>query len=214
MALFSIVGVHYQGTVSHEVFLRGYKCLLEQTFRDYEVLLYHDGPLLDPSIMGSIPIRYTDRRYADWGHTLRDIGIREAKGDYIVHFNMDNILYPNALEEIAKEIRRPSRLIDEKGQVVDTNNIIIFPVKMWGVMQNWHLVVDRPRRDLDYYMIMTGNPPYMYNIDCMQLVMKRELWLAEGGWKDKARESDGKMYQDFAMKYRYRHVGPVLGEHF
>jgi hypothetical protein len=52
------------------------------------------------------------------------------------------------------------------------------------------------------------------NIDCMQLVMKRELWLAEGGWRDKSERGDGEMYQQFTQKYGYRQVGPVLGEHF
>ena len=48
----------------------------------------------------------------------------------------------------------------------------------------------------------------------MQLVMKRSLWLAEGGWSDKCMNADGILYERFAAKYRYRTVGPVLGEHF
>jgi hypothetical protein len=52
------------------------------------------------------------------------------------------------------------------------------------------------------------------NIDAMQLVMKRSLWLAEGGWHDKREDGDGRMYEAFAKKYGYRTVGPVLGEHF
>jgi hypothetical protein len=47
----------------------------------------------------------------------------------------------------------------------------------------------------------------------MQLVMKRQLWLDEGGWYDKSELSDGAMYEKFAAKYGYRTVGGVLGEH-
>jgi hypothetical protein len=51
------------------------------------------------------------------------------------------------------------------------------------------------------------------NIDCMQLVMKRQLWLNEGGWFDKTPDGDGRMYQEFCAKYGYRTCGEVLGEH-
>src|ERR1043165_2007520 len=113
MPLFSIVCVHYQGTVTRDIYLRGVNSILSQTFTDYELLVYHDGPLLDPDAPTPIPIRCTEMRHNDWGHSLRDRGIREAKGDYIVHFNADNVLYPHALELIAAEIRRPWRLTSE-----------------------------------------------------------------------------------------------------
>jgi len=63
-------------------------------------------------------------------------------------------------------------------------------------------------------VILTGIPPVVQNIDCMQLVMKRQLWLTEGGWYDKRELGDAYMYQQFAQKYGYRLVGPVLGEPF
>ena len=89
---------------------------------------------------------------------------------------------------------------------------LIFPIKLMG------MIVFRGGSarlgDLkDMYTIMIGHPPVFRNIDCMQLVMKRELWLKEGGWRDKSQFSDGLMYEKFAAKYGYRGVGPVLGEH-
>jgi hypothetical protein len=51
-------------------------------------------------------------------------------------------------------------------------------------------------------------------IDSMQLVMRRDLWLAEGGYYDKSPNGDGIMYQKFAEKYGYRTVSMPLGEHF
>jgi hypothetical protein len=215
MPLFSIIVVHYQGSVPHELFLRGQKSIEDQTFRDFEVLRYHDGPLLDPSIQNQWPIECTPGRHNDWGHSLRDLGIHEASGDYIIFFNADNILYPNALEEIAREINRPHRIQDEKGKVYDTNDIIIFPIKMWGLIKFRKLIHQvKGKGKNDFFLILTGNPPIVRNIDCMQFVMRRELWLAEGGWLDKREISDGYMYEEFADKYGYRHVGPVLGEHF
>lgn len=215
MPRFSIVVVHYQGVNPHDVFLRGIRSLQAQTFRDFEILCYHDGPLLEPDVDFTVPVTCTEIRHDDWGHTLRDIGIREAKGDYIVHFNADNILYPEALEVISEEIDRPSRLFDPPAKAVDTNDIIVFPVKMWGLVKFRDLTLQlRGPGSTEFYTILTGSPPVVQNIDAMQVVMKRELWLREGGWYDRRAIGDGMMYQKFLAKYGYRTVGPVLGEHF
>jgi len=212
MPLFSIIIVHYQGVNPHEVFMRGYNSIAAQTFRDFEVLCYHDGPLLDTRVPFPLQVNCTPQRCNDWGHSLRDIGIHHSTGDYILHFNADNILYPDALQEIADEIRREPRLLDAAGRVLDTNEIVIFPIKMWTLVKFRHITWQR-KGDPEFYLIRTGTPPVVRYIDCMQLVMKRSLWLAEGGWYDKRELGDGHMYQSFANKYGYRTVGPVLGEH-
>src|SRR5205814_7576179 len=120
-------------------------------------------------------------------------------------------LYPNALETIAAEIRRPNRIFHEKTPV-DTDKIIIFPIIMHDTQRflNWNV---RLNKGSGCFMIMTGNPPAVGLIDCMQLVMKRQLWLAEGGWHDKREAGDAWMYPGLAAKYGYRAAGPVLGEH-
>ncbi len=105
----------------------------KQTFKDYELLCYHDGPLTDPTVELPVPVRCTPARHNDWGHSLRDLGIHEATGDYIVHFNADNVLYPDALATIAAEIARPPRLKDQNGRILDTNDIVIFPIRMFGL---------------------------------------------------------------------------------
>lgn len=37
---------------------------------------------------------------------------------------------------------------------------------------------------------------------------------SEGGWHDRSEMSDGLLYTRFCQRYGYRHVGPVLGEHY
>jgi len=208
MPLFSILVAYYQGSVTKEEYLRGIASLKNQTFKDYEILAYHDGPLLDKSFDLTIPVKETITRHNDYGNSLRDLGILEAKGKYILHFNVDNILYPNALQEISKEILRMPRFIE------DRNSIIIFPILYRGwINVNGVRYLDKSLSE-DTFTIFTGFPPVHSNIDAMQLVMKRELWLYEGGWYDKSSEGDGLMYQKFAEKYGYRTVGPVLGEHW
>lgn len=214
MPRFSIIIVHYQGATSHDELCRGIASLKAQTFQDFEILAYHDGPLLDPTLEMPVPFVCMDRNYKDWGHTLRDRGIHEAKGEYIVHFNSDNILYPNALEEINKAIERPPRLfVAGTNQHVDTNNIIVFGIIAHGLQRFGDQLV-RFLKNPEYSLLLSGNPPRLTYIDAMQLVMRRELWLAEGGWHDKRESSDGLLYQAFASKYGYRSVDLVLGEHF
>lgn len=213
MPLFSIVLVDYQGVNSHATFLRGYNSIMAQTFRDFELLCFHDGPLLRPADRFPTRILCSRTRFNDWGHSLRDAGIQLATGDYMLFFNADNILYPDALAEIAREIERAPRLVNANRLPLDTNDIIIFPILMWNLVK----FRDRAfqiKRAPEFYVILTGVPPVMENIDCMQFVMKRSLWIAEGGWHDKSKYSDGILFPAFAAKYGHRCVGPVLGEHF
>lgn len=215
MPRFSIIVVHYQGTVPHELFCRAIDSIKAQTFRDYELLAYHDGPLKDSTLPMPVPVRATPTRFDDWGHSLRDLGIREASGEYIVHMNADNVLYPDALATIDAELRRPPRMRDMRtGAPIDVEGIVIFPIKMFGLQRVWGRIVGQKQHgDRSFYEIMTGNPPVSQNIDAMQLVMKRSMWLAEGGWSDKSKQSDGLLYERFCEKYAYRTCGPVLGEH-
>jgi hypothetical protein len=63
-------------------------------------------------------------------------------------------------------------------------------------------------------MYLSGYPCIMKNIDCMQFVMRRELWLREGGWHIKlAQAADGLLFQDFVKKYGVRYVVGPLAEH-
>lgn len=213
MPLFSIVVVHYQGTVPREIYARGMDSIFAQTFRDFEVLVYHDGPLLDPDAPSVVPFRCTPTRHNDSGHSLRDQGIRDATGDYILHFNADNLLYPSALEQLEMTMHEPHRVFNVYGQAIDNPALIIFPIVMHDHVQflnKFNFV----GKGSGAKMIMTGNPPGLSHIDCMQLVMRRDLWLAEGGWSDKSRDSDSVLYPRFMKKYGYRTVGAVLGEHF
>lgn len=218
---FTIIGIYYQPVHPPEIFRRGVGSLLAQTFKDHELLIYHDGPLTAevPDVGGhKVEVRCTEKRHNDWGHTLRDGGIREAAGDYVLFFNLDNILYPNCLEVLDAESRRPPRLFSNHPQTgqkvaVDTDNILIFPI-VYHDMQRYMQAWLRLPKDSGCHMIFTGNPPIFGQIDCMQLVMKRQLWLSEGGWHDKSEASDGVMYPQLCAKYGYRGVGPVLGEHY
>ena len=111
MPRFSVILVHYQGATPHREFVRGVNSLMAQTNQDFELLAYHNGPLTDSSVHLPIPITCSDQYKDDWGYANRDRGLREATGDYIVHFNSDNVLYPDALERISATIDRPPQRV-------------------------------------------------------------------------------------------------------
>ncbi len=196
---FSIIVPHYQGSISHDQFLRGMRSLLDQSCQDFEILCYHDGPLIEPGIVSPVEIEATANRFNDWGHSLRDMGIRAARGEYILHFNPDNVLYPDALEVLSR----------------GTADLLVFPVKMMGLERNGHLVYYSQPRNYQKFQVLDGRPLVCSNVDCMQVVMKRQRWLEVGGWFDKREASDGFMYPLFARFFGVEYLGEEpLGEHW
>jgi len=222
---FSIIIVDYDQSVKREYMQRAIRSIMQQTInRDsYEIILLHDGPKqnpykneLDQSELNSIEsIIISSHRYNDWGHSLRDIGIRQARGEFIIHLNADNLLYPTALERLSHhaDYEYPP-IFDKQGNIKNKNDILIFSVFMKGVVFCNGGFSRRPGEEDTYSIILTGIPTKFRNIDCMQLVMKRDCWLNENGWHNKSRNSDGIMYPEFVQKYGARYIAEILGEHW
>lgn len=193
---FSIIAVDYDGHVPREGMDRGLRSLANQTFKDFELIIVHDGPKQKPykdetdlSIFPSPPLllEHTER-VNDWGHTGRDSGMRQAKGDYILHFNIDNILYPDCLKIISDKI-------DETA-----SPIVIFTIKHYKINGG-----TQP---------FSGLPPVWCNIDALQLVAKREIWEEMNYWYDRHETSDGRIYEQMCKRYPYVHIGEVLAENY
>lgn len=204
---FSIIIPHYQGSITHEDFCRGIQSIKDQWFTDYEIICLHDGPLLNEEVDFPCEVQFLEQRVGDWGHTLRNVGIEQASGEYIIHFNPDNVLRMNALAELDRRI------------TLDKNpNIVIFMANMMGLHKDWdNQTLSYPtkdgKRDLSISHVLTGYPCGYGNIDCMQLVMKTELWKKETWW-DCSEQGDGRMYPRLYEKYGASYVYKVLGDHY
>lgn len=83
--------------------------LMDQSYQNWRLLLYHDGPppeWLKQKLAaigdGRSMLLWTERRHDDFGHTLRELGInRLAKGfvgDWVVLTNGDNYYVPGFLQ--------------------------------------------------------------------------------------------------------------------
>ena len=215
---FSIVVPHYDGSISDASLLRGLNSLAAQSLRDFEVLLLHDGPLSRPLPdlaklkLPGLRFNASAQRHNDWGHSLRDAGIRAATGDYVVHFNPDNVLYPNALEVLDAASRLPVPPAPS-AELAENPDILIFSVLMRGMNYNGRGPIWRSR-DTNRTLIYTGVPPTYGLIDCMQLVARRGVWLEVGGWYDKSETSDATIYSRLVSERGARYVVALLGEHW
>ncbi|WP_099827235.1 glycosyltransferase [Oceaniglobus indicus] len=246
---FSIVMVDYDGAVARDDFRRAIASLAAQTCDDFEVLIYHDGPKDTPyeDELAQTPkparLRFftSERREDDWGHSNRDRGIRAARGQWILHTNADNVLYPQAIERLSATVKdkRPyvsarqhrypaglksiakrcdkwfgTNLQKREIRTVTQRQIVIFAILLRGVLPSGGKYMRLPETAKDHALVMGGVPVRPGFIDAMQLVMRRDLWLEQGGWSDKRSESDGVMYRRFALTYDVLVLPEILGEHW
>lgn len=227
---FSIIMPHYDQSIPYDRFVRAVSYVLRQSYRNWEMLIYHDGPLADEAAREHIDslkdprIKFTvtDERHNDWGHSLRDRGMKEAEGEYIVHLNSDNVIYQNTLailKAYSEWERRSFKFKDAKGrkmEFVANPDLLVFGIKMMGVLNPYNAPGFTRFRGTEeaLQLHLPGWPPNQYKIDAMQLVAKRSLWLDIGGWHDKGEESDGKLIEQLTRKNGYLVVPEVLGEHW
>lgn len=218
---FSIIIPYHHSVLSAKEVKKLLKSLSYQTFKDFEVILIHDGPNPDASELNfyenplsNFVYKETEERFDDWGHSLRDLGISYAKGEYLMFLNCDNVFYNNGLSLVNECLENPEPYGYTYGSYKwDSKDIVIFPIKLIGqTTDGFHLF--RNEDDPKTEIILTGYPPEKNHIDCMQLVMSRAKWLYYGGWYDKSFAADGEMYPRFVREnLGARYVSKVLGEH-
>jgi glycosyltransferase involved in cell wall biosynthesis len=221
---------HYHKTIPHDRFVRAVSCILAQSHPGWELLIYHDGPVEDPTTQAfaesltdpRIHFEATVHRHGDWGHSLRDLGINAARGEYIFNTNSDNVLYPHCLAILAAYSLWPKRTLklhDKRGEAnnfVMNPDLLVYGVKMMGCINTANLPgFSRVRGQEEHLqLVLPGWPPNKHKIDAMQLVARRELWLDSGGWNDRSEESDGDIIQHLTRRHGYLVVPEVLGEHW
>jgi hypothetical protein len=226
---FSVIIVHHE-SVRRDYVYRCLTSLYAQEFRNFEIILIHDGPRqsrwetedVPPPKDIKVKTLCTDRRHNDWGHSLRDLGMKMASGHYIINTNADNVHYANCLMSIFIETqidRQPIRMeIEGRSIIVNEPDIVIYPVFMMGYVPLGNSFIRIKDADLQTCignkLFLSGFPVVRTNIDCMQFVMRRDLWEKEGWWSVKTEESDGIMYEKFARKYGTRYLSAPLGEHW
>lgn len=198
MPKFSIIATDAENHVPREKMKQGVRSILDQTYDDYELLIIHDGPRSNPfelDIPENARLLETEKFYGiygldefyagfGWGHHSRDMGIKVAEGEYILHFNIDNILYPHALQTISDKIDKTKA------------DVVIY-------------ACTHEKFDIKYF---SGIPPVMGKVDLLQCVASKKAWESIGGWHRYDHSSDGFLFEEIIARYGYVHIPEVLGE--
>lgn len=193
---FSVIAVDYEHHVPRDGFREGIKSLANQTFKDFELIICHDGPKevpyseeIDFEALGLDPIIInTPQHLGEWGHPSRDMAMRQANGEFFIQFNIDNIFYPEAFEKIDK------RLTEAQTKI--------------AIFQILHFKINNGA------VPFTGLPPTVTHIDAMQLVAHRDIWEEAGYWHRTDFCADGYIYQDMCMKHAWAEIPEVLGNNY
>lgn len=198
MPKFSIIATDAENHVPREKMKQGVRSILDQTYKDYELLIIHDGPRSSPfelDLPDNAKLLETEQFYGiygldefyagfGWGHHSRDMGIKVAEGEYILHFNIDNILYPHALQTISDKIDKTKA------------DVVIY-------------ACTHEKFDIKYF---SGIPPVMGKVDLLQCVASKKAWDSIGGWHRYDHSSDGFLFEEIIARYGYVHIPEVLGE--
>jgi hypothetical protein len=99
-----VIAVAYQKFGQLKVFVQSW---LNQSQDNWILTVIHDGPnsefdLIMTDFKQRAPEQIlffnTENRFNDYGHSLRELGLKNIKGDYVLLTNADNYFIPGAVE--------------------------------------------------------------------------------------------------------------------
>jgi hypothetical protein len=107
--LVHVIAVAHKRLPELRVFVQSW---INQTSSSWSMTLIHDGECQEfTALMSERNYRHpsinffcTKSRYNDYGHTLRDQGLKQATGTYTILTNADNYFIPKAVEMIQEKI--------------------------------------------------------------------------------------------------------------
>lgn len=178
-------------------------CFLAQTRQDFNIFVIHDGydkqmyHLLEryrTTYPDKIKYQFTETRYNDYGHTLRDIGIQHATSENILITNDDNYYCTKFLELMLPHL--------------DNNAADLVHCNMIHGHQH---PGGRPLPAFSYFETF----PSRQNIDIGCFITKTEL-AKRVGFRDKTHDGDATYFEDLSASvdnFRIFKVNQVLFYH-
>jgi glycosyltransferase involved in cell wall biosynthesis len=189
------IGVITPSYIRLKLLKRFLRRMPRQTYRDWRLVIVHDGPNADVERLvrsaserdSRIAYIHTDRRSNNYGVTPRTDGlrymIREAQPDYCVFWDDDNLFRNDAIATIVtalEEAGRPDLLlvpIRYSGSVKPTPGVALEQLT-WGDVDTGSIVV-RPEAGLRSYeraleTVDTEDPKYFYTQDARYFLYMRD----------------------------------------
>lgn len=187
--LLHVIAVAHRRLPELRVFVQSW---INQTSNDWSMTIIHDGECTEFSSLmrekhyshPSIEHFCTKNRHNDYGHTLRNKGLKQATGTYTLLTNCDNYFVPKTVELISKAYAQSLR---ESSEAPD-----IFIFDMIHSHNNPGL-----RRQPPYSYFEVEFKPYC--IDISSAIVKTELAKAVG-FRSKLQDGDQTYFDDIAER--------------
>jgi len=162
--------------------------LMSQTVQNFDLVLIHDGPDERMSaIFDQLKARYpdrlhcyfTDQRFNDYGHTLRDIAIGMCSTEFIMLTNDDNYYTPRFIEYMFERI--------------DQENLDLV---LCDMIHSHNFPGGRPQENYNVFV----TEPVKNSVDIGCFIVRTSV-AKSVGFRDKNAEGDGTFVDDFMNKF-------------
>ncbi len=189
----SIVCVTYKRPKLLKVLIESF---LAQTIQNFEILVMHDGPDEETRLIledyaknypGKVTPYFSDNRYNDYGHSLRDLGIAMCKSQYLLLTNDDNYYAPVFIENMF--------------EAIETQKLDI----VYCDMVHSHVFPELPN-PIGYQTLITE--PRRWRIDIGAFIARTDLAKIVG-FRDKGFEGDATYFEDLLSLVPEPKVGKV-----
>ena len=186
-----------------KIIRRAVDCMTLQTVADWEQLVCSNGPeemeargAVESARDVRVRYRHLDEEQAegDFGNSARKKMIEEARGEYIMFLDDDNIILPTYIEKMVK--------------CLDGNPSVGFAVCRiihFGPLKEE--AVGKPPA------ILVGEPVKLHHIDPLQVMVRTELMQKVGWDTEKGYLSDGVTLEKLGDEAEYLLVANMLGVH-
>lgn len=180
--LFEVIAVAHQRIGELRLFVLSW---INQSSPNWMLRVIHDGPnpefddvmaSLAREASGRVSFESTPSRFNDYGHSLRELGLRSARGDYVLLTNADNYYIPHT-----------TRILTDAAQQTQAD-VLLFD------MVHSH---ERPggRNQSAYCFFPTSYS--RGSIDMGSAAVRVEL-ARQAGFRDKSYDADATYFEDVA----------------
>jgi hypothetical protein len=196
-----VIASAYQRFGELRVFVQSF---INQTKNNWLLTVIHDGPNQEFNFIMSefvknfpkkINFHNTDVRANDYGHSLRDLGLKAIKGDYVLLTNADNYYVIKYIEFLNEVI-----LINDPDVITYD---MVHSHKNPGIYSKWNYLLNR----LSFFNFknLINRPSYNYfktsykrdKIDIGAAIIKTHL-IKELDFRDKTFSGDATYFEDIA----------------
>ncbi|MBL8644076.1 MAG: glycosyltransferase family 2 protein [Rhodospirillaceae bacterium] len=158
---------------------------LAQTLQNFRLIVIHDGydaemdNLLKPYQAAHPDVfsyRFSETRFGDYGHSLRDMGIKMADTEYILLTNDDNYYCPKFLEYMFTPMRQWPAPPD---------------IVMCDMIHSHNRPGGRPQAPYNFF----ETKPARFSVD-MGCFIARTALAKQVGFRDKTHDGDATYFED------------------